>query len=72
MAYFARVENGEVVRFHVVADAVLINELGEFDASLGQQLLEDLHGIPASSWVLDEKTFATVEEVVDETTEALA
>ena len=61
MAYFARVENGEILRFHVVADAALINDLGEFDASLGQQLLEDLHGVPASSWVLDEETFASSE-----------
>ena len=72
MAYFALIEDGAVSRFHVVADAVLINDLGEFDASLGQQLLEDLHGIPASSWLLDEETFATVQEVVGEAPEALA
>ena len=51
MAYFALVENGKVSRFHVVADAVLINDEGDSVEKLGQDLLESLHGIPAASWV---------------------
>ena len=44
MAHFAYVVNGTVEKVHVVANAVITDENGVEQESLGQQFLAELHG----------------------------
>jgi hypothetical protein len=44
MAHFARVIDGVVVRIHVLANPVLLDENGVEQEALGQAFLADLHG----------------------------
>lgn len=48
MAHFAYVVNGTVEKVHVVANAVITDENGVEQESLGQQFLAELHGYQAS------------------------
>jgi hypothetical protein len=44
MAHYARVIDGVVVKVHVVANPVLLDEDGVEQEALGQAFLADLHG----------------------------
>jgi hypothetical protein len=44
MAHFALIKNGIVQRVHVLNNAVITDENGVEQESLGQQFLGDLHG----------------------------
>jgi hypothetical protein len=44
MAHFARVIDGVVVKVHVLANPVLLDEDGVEQEALGQAFLADLHG----------------------------
>jgi hypothetical protein len=51
MGYFARIQNGEVVQVHVLAEAVVLDSEGVAQESLGQEFLSELHGLSAESFV---------------------
>jgi len=51
MRYFARIQNGEVVQVHVLAEAVVLDSEGVAQESLGQEFLSELHGLSAESFV---------------------
>jgi len=51
MGYFAHVQDGEVVRVHVLAEAVVLDSEGIVQESLGQDFLSELHGLSAESFV---------------------
>jgi hypothetical protein len=51
MAHFARVIDGVVVQVHVVANAVIIDNDGVEQETLGQKFLADLHGYKANELV---------------------
>jgi hypothetical protein len=44
MAYYARVIEGQVVKVHVLANAVITDDEGVEHEELGQEFLADLHG----------------------------
>lgn len=44
MAHFAYIENNEVIKVHVVANAAITDDDGVEQEELGKQLLADLHG----------------------------
>jgi hypothetical protein len=51
MAYFARVVGGQVVKVHVLADAVIIDGNGVEQETLGQAFLAELWGYEPSELV---------------------
>ena len=52
MAHFAKLGiNGKVIAVHVVNNSDLLNGSVVEDETVGQQLLERLHGWPASMWI---------------------